>query len=264
MSENFKRRMDSYFDGFNNEIGTDRDLTLEEIINYSSKCFMEKWKTSYDYRKVNPKEYKSASLAPRLLSDINFRANIAYLECLFDYLLHGKTYDIEDWVIKECEEWEIKGGNCIYFSTLLYSLLAADKMGCSDCVKYVQGFYRHNIREDYPSFFPWSGQHNGIHAWITVDNAVIDVAIRQQEYFFDFKGNPVVLGTIPDGLFYMGYEENRDTVSQYIKDILEFSKMPFLLWVKKHKLNALKTTIRFMEDMEKELTKKGDDNNDSK
>lgn len=253
MSENFERILDSYFEAFKKEINTNRDLTIDEIIDYTSKSFMEKWKTSFDYTKVKPKEFKSLPINNDILSNTHFHAYIMYIMTLFDTILTGDTFGIESWIIKEREEWEIKGGSCIYFSVLLYALLLDEGLGCKDCMKLVQGFFKHDIREDYPSFYPWNGQHSGLHAWIALEGAVIDIAINQQHPFFDFKNMPCVIGNIPDGLLYMGYEENINTVAYYLEEILKFSKKPLDLWILDHKINALNVMTKYIKSFQEEL-----------
>jgi len=251
--DNMRRRMDSYFQEINKEIGTNEDIPIEQIIEFISKQFRRKWKTSFLYKKKNVKKFDSKPLNNTLMRDIDFTKFIAYISNIYDYLLTGDTHGIEEWIIKEVEEWEIKGGMCIYLSVLLYSLLSSELKICTDCLRYVQGFYRHDIREDYPSFFPWAGQHNGIHSWITLDDSIIDIAIRQQEYFFDFKGKPFVLGDIPEGLTYMGFIESKVIVNGYIREILDFSKMHYDTWIRKHTINALKVTISDLEAEKKHL-----------
>jgi len=237
--DNINRRLDSYFEGINNLSSTNNDIPIEDMIAFIKKSYSENWKTGYDYSNIEPKEFKSMNIDSRFSKEIYAPVFISYIYKLFRYLSTGNSDGIDEWAIKEFEEWEIKGGNCIYLSVLLYSLLRHGCKICPDCIKYVQGFYRHEIRSDYPSFLPWNGQHNGLHAWITVNGAIIDISIMQQELFFDFKHNLMVFGEIPEGLIYMGFEETDDTVKSYLKDILEFSKMPYELWIRKHQLNAL-------------------------
>lgn len=240
MGNNMDRRMESYFKGFKNEMSSKKPIALDDVISFTAMTYIDNWKTSYDYTKCVPKEFKSVDIDEKLSSNIDFFININYINKLFRYLLYGESNKlIKEWVIKEVDEWEIMGGNCIYLSVLLYSLFKHDKIGCHSCVKYVQGFFRHEIRKDYPSFYPWSGQHNGLHAWLTVNGAIIDIAIMQQYPFFDFKNNPFILGNIPEGLIYMGYEESEKTVMEYVKDILDFSKKHYDLWICEHRLIAL-------------------------
>jgi len=96
---------------------------------------------------------------------------------------------------------------------------------------------------------PWNGQHNCFHTWVTLNDAIIDVSIKQQYPFFDFKGKPFVFGEIPKGLIYMGWEESTETINRYTSEITEFSKMTLTDWLKHHLCNL--TLV--CHDLEKEL-----------
>lgn len=256
MGDNWKRRMDSYFDSMENEHSTNKEITIEQVAEYTAKCFHDKWFASYDYNLDNIKHFNTVPLREEVRKNLDFRKSVAYIMSLYDCLMNGESYGYDKWVIDEVEEWEIKGGNCLYFSVLLYNLLMVDTVGCPECIKYVQGFYRHNVRADYPSFLPWSGQHNGLHAWVSIDGSIVDIAIKQQEMFFDFKDEPFVIAKIPDGLTYMGWEESQETVFRYTKEICEFSKKPFALWIAEHNLNALKLYKQSLEGYKKRLEDK--------
>lgn len=248
-SDYMSRRLENYFDVLKNSETSSESFPIEKVIEFTAERFKKEYKTSYEYTKDNIISYSSKELNKILESESSFAVSINYISTLFDYLLTGNTHDISNDVLDEVTEWEIKGASCTYFSVLLYYLITIQNVACKDCVKLVQGFYRHEIRNDYPTFYPWAGQHNGIHSWITIQNSIIDIAIKQQERFFDFKGKPYVMGEIPEGLIYMGWEESKDTALLYLNDILKFSKKNLHEWFNMHFKNSINAFI----DMHKEI-----------
>jgi len=242
--DNFKRRLESYFEMFKNEYGTSEgSIPIEQVIEFTAKGFKENHITTYEYTEKNIISFTSRDINVKMTENMNFARIVNYISVLFDYLVTGEKRNIDEDVLNEVDEWEIKGANCIYLSILLYLMLVTEELVCNDCMKFYQGFYRHDIRKDYPSFYPWAGQHNGLHSWITIQGSIIDIAIRQQERFFDFEGCPYVLGKFPEGLIYMGWEESKDTVFQYFINIVKSSKKGVKQWIAMHYKNSMRTFI---------------------
>lgn len=248
--DNFEKRMTAYFEQFNKEkeykeIGNE-EFSIEKTVKHIAKKFTNDWKTSYDYTKAKYKIYESVPLNPKVKADTFFERNVVYIEALYNSLSKD-DYIIPDIINNELTEWEIKGGLCIYLSILLYSMMIFEKRSCTDCTKLVQGFVTHEIRKDYPSYLPWNGRHILLHSWVTLEGAIVDIAINQQYPFFDFN-EPFTMGKIQDGLTYVGFEESKETVEKYVKEILEFSKMTFTEWIVGHLKCATLVFLEYLRD----------------
>lgn len=255
--DNFGRRMEAYFKQFKeefngkNEISSseNKEFSMEENIRHIGQVFAKKWETGYDYSKVKHKIYSSVPMNPHYImgSNVKFDRILLYIEALYDSL--DKTnYIIPDLIQNELTEWEIRGGLCIYLSVLLYSMIVYEKLCCTSCMKFVQGLATHEIRKDYPSFMPWNGRHVLLHSWIILGGSIIDFAIKQQYPFFDFKNTLYVMGNIPEGLTYAGFEETKETVEKYIEEILQFSEISFTDWIKTHYYYSILVMLESLRD----------------
>jgi hypothetical protein len=249
--DNQKRLIESYFNNLT-DMQTSKEITDKECIQTVKNTFKKNWYMSYDYNIKNLKTYTGNELKEKYKKDIVFKSIIVYTSMLFDYLQTGDTISgIESWIYKEIEEWEIKGGNCIYFSMLIIALLRFYNYSCIDCIEYVQGYYIHDVRDDYPSFLPFQGKHMGLHSFVVFDTHIMDVSIKQESYFFDFHGEHFVLGKAPKGMIYKGFRESSDVIQKNTNDICKFSNMDYKNWIRYHAYNSLRLTKTVLEKIYK-------------
>ncbi|MEK4967642.1 hypothetical protein MKX29_08215 [Cytobacillus sp. FSL R7-0696] len=72
----------------------------------------------------------------------------------------------------------------------------------------------------------------GLHAFVTIDDAVLDPTIYQQRQFLDLP-NCYITGEFPENL-----EGSLSTVDSYARRFAEELDMPFELWLRTHELHA--------------------------
>lgn len=221
--------LNNEFDFLGEHMSTNENVNEFDAIDYVSKNFDNSYHTSYDYKNIEPVLMKSKPLKKYFYKDKHFVSAVTIAEFLMQISMYGgnEKYDLIEPIKKQLLEFDRRGQLCCYISIVLYSLLKRRYD-----VQYYQGLYYHKARADYPDFLPWGNIHAGAHAFITVDGSIIDVSIRQEEMFFDFKGKTSILGNIPEGMKLYGWKENIVTVSKYINDILKFSNMTLKEWIK--------------------------------
>lgn len=235
---------------------TNEDLTHERIIENVYKTFSEDFKVTYDYTEAAPKIYKGAKLSELFVKNTLTMTYTHYCYEIGNYILK-KNIEVESFIDKEIRRFEFElGGSCIYNAVVYICLLVEERIIHKDFIKLAQGYYKHALREDFPSIIPFGKNHCGLHAWTTFNNSVIDFCIVPQEnYFFNFKNDVMVFGEVPEGLDYVGYEESYETVRAYAEEIAAFSNMDYRLWILKHKEAALKVMYKALDEFETEFNK---------
>lgn len=193
-------------------------------------------------------------LGDKLPAEFVHESKLAKLEMCVTYIMHlfsaVKDWDfseIGDDVIKaEVKRWETKGGQCIYFSVLLHMLLVEEGVVPADRLSLVQGWYEHDIDVNYAGLLAqmMGHRHFGMHCWLTLDDAVIDVSIRQEERFFEFKGGgPLIVGEVPDGLEMRGWVESSKTIDRYMKRFAIKCEMDLNRWKLMHRKEAVRVAL---------------------
>lgn len=220
-----------------------------EALELAKTWFKDNWKTSSDYQISDPKTFKGAPLPEELRKNVHFKSGIYYISFLYEIVSAYRKHDplIPDSIIKELFWWEKRGGQCIYLSALLYALFLEGRVAKEQDMQFCQGVHMHKCREDNPIGLMMGKEHAGLHAWITVKDAVIDISIRQEELFFDFKGTPIVAGEAPEGLNYYGFVETKDVAKGYCRDSAKEAGTYYLDWIKEHRLVASKVYSDFLE-----------------
>jgi hypothetical protein len=230
------------------------DISEEELCAFTSRVYMEKWKTSYDYRCTESIPFKSKKIDPKILANNEFMAFSLYISHLTDKALEYRFDSLEGMVGKEFKEWDRRGGMCIYISVVHYCLLLESRIIDEQNIKLIQGYYSHPTHGILSLISNLQNQA-GIHAFISINGSVIDFSIKQEESTFDFPNHSFILGDIPEGMNLGGWPEGKDVAKQYGREIARFSGLNYYDWIDKHLSYAYKIAI---ENLERELEELGD------
>jgi hypothetical protein len=228
---------------------------LEDLKNHSHKMFKGRWKTAFT-PSMELKEFNSGEIEEEFRIHPAFAKNVPYTLGAFSEVATNIRVD-ENLPHDEVNKWDRKGGLCIYLSVLLYWLLRENGIPEKD-VKLCQGFYKHNLRKDFPEMLiggPFGRIQTGIHSWITYQGNIIDVTIGQQESVFDFEGSPYVMGEIPEGLHYYGWEEPEQIAKDYARMIARENGQNFFKWIEEHNMKSYRYIDKTMQEMIAELNK---------
>lgn len=209
-----------------------------------AESFKEKWKTGFNYSKATPVHFLGESLGELEKSPM-LQKNIYYCLLLYQYSAYlDKGEDLNDIAKKEVTKWECDGGLCIYLSALLYSLLIHDKLCNENEIRYCQGLYRHECRTDNILGQFFGKNQYGLHAWLELNSgAILDIAIKQEEQFFEFKERPYITGKVPEGLELIGFREVTKTAKDYARMAAKSSGMKYNDWIDMHSREATKAYL---------------------
>ncbi|MDH6674252.1 hypothetical protein M2277_004944 [Paenibacillus sp. LBL] len=223
---------------------------LESGIQLVKSMYNEKFITSFDYESKEMERFKGLKLNGSLASNIDFISSLSYIGFLFEIIRDWNPTgtDLPKPILDELFEWEKNGGQCIYLSFLLYALLRNDGISDSN-ITYCQGMYWHKCRDDNPLGKLLGENQSGLHAWLEVKGAIVDISIGQEEQFFDFKGPAMVLGELPSGLDYYGFRESKSTPKEYARKAARKMGLTYVEWVSTHKREALKRYIDHLEGL---------------
>ncbi|MDX6046742.1 hypothetical protein [Bacillus paranthracis] len=220
------------------EVSINKNATPREIATVMCDVMPDwGWLSSYTYKRKEPKQFSSSKPPVELMNNIDFTKYVYYVANLYTY--GGRDFPLTQ---REFSRYYYDEEMiCAYCSVLFYLLVKKeDKLGIYD-MKYIQGFYRHPLRDDIPEMFlPIFGSKTqiGIHAFVTVGGAIFDFTIAQQENAFAFD-KPYVIGEIPKGMEYFGYTESITVVHEYWKKFAKAEGMTPEQWFIEHKINAL-------------------------
>lgn len=210
-----------------------------EITDNVIEYFDEKWFTSYQYTKENLKPFRGDNLSKLIKIHPGFIASMAYVGQLAERLINHDLKGIDSVVMKELNHWDDKGGYCIYISILHYCLIRELVPIDADRVKFIQGYYKHPVQGLFKRFIPESMNQAGLHAYLTIDNAVVDFSIIQEAVCFDFPDGAYILGKVPELMELYGWEESHETVLKYAREIGMGSGMTYKEWITFHKIKAI-------------------------
>jgi len=225
------------------------DMGKETLIKFTAGVFRERWECSYDYLLVDPIWCESKSLNHSILVNADFMSAAFYMSFLADRAINYRMNDISDWARKEITTWDKSGGLCIYMSIVHYCLLWESGVK-EERLKYVQGFYTHPSH-GIMSLFTNTIQQSGVHAFITVDDSVVDFSINQEACVFNFMDGDFIIGQIPETMELGGWAEDLSIVKKYARKIARSSGMTYYQWIRKHKLYAYETTLKSIQDRAK-------------
>jgi hypothetical protein len=135
---------------------------------------------------------------------------------------------------KELVKWEANGEMCLHLSVLTYLLLEKYGVFTDKEMKLIQGYFLHKARKDNPFASAIANIHVGIHAWLSIKGKIIDLSIGQERDFFDFKGMDVIIGEVPEGMTFKGFQEPRKVVQKHAKRYSKFLNMTDEEWIEMH------------------------------
>jgi hypothetical protein len=170
-------------------------------------------------------------LKPSIVTQSQFVPIWTYIEELYMDLYN---YKLKMKWIDEIQHWEEKGGLCIMLSVLTYALFQKTGVANEQEMRFVQGYYQHKSRTDSWIVSMLPQNHIGLHAWITIQGAVVDISIRQEEQFFDFGSTPFIAGKVPEGMTMTGFSEPKKTVNKYIELFAKKAKLSPEQWLDRH------------------------------
>lgn len=223
------------------------DLSDEELIDFAAGIFKSKWKTSYDYQNTDPIRFKSLPIDKKILNHTDFMSAAVYISELTQKALSYRWNEIEGLAGKELKAWDANGGLCIYLSILHFCLLLESKAVKEDELCLVQGFYRHPTH-GILSIFSNLETQCGVHSFISVQGAVVDLSIQQEESTFEFGERNFIIGDIPDEMELVGWTEGKHLVKQYAREIARSSGLNYFEWIERHQLNAYNLARKTLEE----------------
>lgn len=183
-------------------------------------------------------EYKGERLPPSIAGNQNFKKILTYIYHLYDELASNKGDDLAEGIQDELFYFERQGKMCVHLSVITYQLMLHYGIANERSMRYVQGYYYHKAQpKDWISSMLGT-EHAGSHAWLVIGKSVIDISIRQEELFFDFKGLPVILGVVPEGFLLKGFTELKKTVNKHTESFASFRKVSPNEWLDSHVAEA--------------------------
>lgn len=219
-----------------------KNISQKEVIKLVNDMFKQHWYRDYSYIKQRPKEMQSSKI-PQQIKTKHFVDLFYYLNYLVDTTTHGFTFQhIEnDQVRKEVQHWEREGGYCIYMSILFYGLVT--KLGWLDKaeIAYYQGYYDFKGNQALAAFIPAFERQIGVHAWLCINNSVIDLTANQNANTFDgqISKMDIILGEYNKGYKLVGYKETDTTIAWYMQQFSGFVGMTVEEWLDFHCQQAL-------------------------
>lgn len=82
-----------------------------------------------------------------------------------------------------------------------------------------------------------------LHVWLELRGAILDIAIKQEEQFFEFKEKPFITGKVPEGLELIGYREVTKTAKDYARTAAKSNGMKYNDWIAMHSRAATKAYL---------------------
>jgi len=239
------------------EYNLDKNCNREDIIRLIDISF-ERFNKSYHYETGREIESKSKALPEKFINNKTFMQHIHYGQTLALSYLNDNFNELDTKLKNEITAAEEEGGLCIYVSIVLYCLLIESRLVNIKDIDYMQGYYKHELRKDFPLFIPFGKNHLGLHSFLKVKGSTIDVCIvPQEQMFFDFGDEDIILGNIPDGLELIGFKESFGTVMEYVKKYTEKADLTYNQWIRYHQLNSeiimLQAAKRYMEEKYSEI-----------
>lgn len=232
------------------------DQTDESLINFTTDVYNKIWHTSHDYRITEPVYFESKKISNKIMLDAQFMAIAIYISFLTDKMLEFDFTAIEQFTGTEILEWDKKGGLCIYLSVLHYCLLLETRIVKEEDLKFIQGFYSHPSH-GIMSIFANCITQSGLHAFITVENAIVDFSIKQEACVFNFEdGNEFIMGRIPYEMMLGGWIEGKQIAKKYAREIAKVSGINYFEWIDKHMIYAYEIGLKELRENSKIMENK--------
>ena len=225
------------------------NATNSKVLNDSGQ-----WITSYDYSNINPMEYKSKHLLESKKRNFEYASSIIYVQTISECIEFCKTDTLDKQAAEEALKWDDEEMLCVYTSVLLWCLLYENGVFSANEMKLAQGYFTHinqGILETLGVFGDVPSYKLGLHAWVEVSGSVIDLSIVQEQSTFRFHGIPSIIEEIPAGMELTGWEEGKETVKRYARQIAKEQNMKYYDWINYHKLQAEKMIVGHLKKASK-------------
>ncbi|MGX5609945.1 hypothetical protein ACWKTZ_26610 [Bacillus cereus] len=216
---------------------------------YINNIFSQKWYRSHSYTKGKSKVYGSKEIDQAAIQNKDlFDRYIAYAKYLYDNTVTGiMPKDLEEDAVR----WDNEGC-CIYNSVVLYLLLTSDDVVRKENIQYVQGMAKCTLSipmlgmgvDSLGKPFTQERPYAGLHAWISIQESVIDLTTEQfQRIHFRLGRDKYILGKIPKGMELIGFPETEHIVLKLAKKFAKSAKMELEEWIAFHR-NYANTLMR--------------------
>lgn len=200
-------------------------------INFENKV-LSYIKKDWDSKVKNAKEletFKGKPFKTEELRQPSYMKVVLYVGDLFrgleNYVPSPRLDQFDPRIEQELKKWESEGELCLHLTVISYALFEKYGVFNDKEMKLVQGYFWHEARKDNPLAMALANIHVGIHSWLSVKGRVVDLTIGQEKMFFDFKGQEVIMGEVPEGMLLKGFEEPKKVVQKHLKRYADFLGM---------------------------------------
>ncbi len=216
----------------------EQDQNVEKMI----VGFKEKWRTGYEYNSNHLVLFRGAKVPAEIQTELYMCLfYMGYLYKLADRL-DQNVLNLDETLMRQVNNYQNKGGLCIYLSVVLYWILRKHTNINKKLLHYCQGLYRITFEELDDILLHGPGR-DGLHAWLEINKSIVDISIKQIEAFYDFKGAPIILGEVPADLELIGFRETHECVKAYAKQLANEVGLNRKEWIKQHYKNAVRVFI---------------------
>ncbi|MEK5183295.1 hypothetical protein [Paenibacillus sp. FSL P4-0288] len=219
--------------------------TEEDILKHTIRGFKEKWNVGYEYAPENLVTFVGSKILVEQQHEIIIF--LYYIQYLYKYADDPDEARYLDANTKnELLRYQKDGGLCIHLSIVLYFLLLKYSTIKKSNLAYCQGFYRIRFIEADDIINHLSNEKSGLHAWLELDNAIIDISINQ------ISVNQVpILGVIPENVELKGFRETHECAKVYAKQMANYLGLKRKKWIANHEKNAKRVWVEFLRTQKK-------------
>jgi len=219
----------------------------KKVVNYIRK--------NWHSRIKNEKEltaYKGKDLEASIKKNPEFMKTVMYIAELFESSEWNnravKLPTFHEKIRKELVKWEENGELCLYLSVACYALLEKSQVFNDREMKLIQGYFLHKPDTDNALARMMGDTHVGIHAWISIKGSVLDLSIGQERDFFNFNEVAVVMGKVPEGMTFKGYQEPKKVLQKHIQKYAKFAELSEEEWRQLHLNESNKKFAEFLQE----------------
>ena len=178
---------------------------------------------------------KSTSI-PECIKNKQMVNLFTYMNYLID--TQDFTFDhIENPLIRnELSYWANNGGYCIYMSILFIAVATNSGLLQKQDIHYYQGVYEYRGNRDLVLLIPAFERQLGLHAWLCINNSVVDLTANQHASTFDgaISKLPIVIGEYNPNYKLTGFKETPTTIDWYMNKFSQFQHMSVDEWITYH------------------------------
>lgn len=225
---------------------TDKDLKEELFEKQVFELFKMKWRTTFegDYTKLQ--QVHSTAMDKKHLMNPAFEGIMLYGDHLFRYAHWDDEASetlLEPAIRKQMKDYAANGGLCIYISIVIYCMLHQEGF-TEEQLRYWQGYYDAAVNQPFYEKLTDLERTKGLHAFLTLEDSIIDLTLGQLESLFVFQKHYFVLGDPIEGIDHYGYCEPHATVKAYARSFAKELGMTYYEWILMHK----KSMLRVLQD----------------